>query len=704
MNEKTTLFDVVSSEVLGNATGKDCIFQVIDDIITSHTRLLECMSKAATHFNGLEKYTLLPCSTLHPSLLSPSDCIICSGDVEMEDNNLKLLMRKWSYFLPPADYSSSTDLNTMTAGDRMKLNTLRIQEGVLEMYLVGKPMMESAKTLYTSFSFVPQPGTSNEYSHQELMHLRGQLSQPFCESLSKQEKTVLDYEFHSASFELYQGLISSLTTAVYILVNAINEGKGSVDPKQYLCTFLCIEKDNDDFFEKENESCRMSKSQEAHIKGVKLCHLYSTLEMLMKWNDSGVYDFHMLPYAMKRHMSDEDKAIIFSCQDREYKDRNVELLRDLKFLESSLVHLEPWLMKNIDIIPQTSINSLLDKEQTCLAKYIPDGVQIPHYVSLRLVTRRLMLSCQTAKPPCDTGACDEWQENDPEPWKHFHCTLQARRDYANPLDGHTKQNYGFETKTVTEIETTGFDCVSESSTTSTYAEDFMSLDVDMCLAQMAELQVDPEAEIDNKEVCKLLVAIGLSECVDWAKAEVITGNDLMGSDNDGLTDENIKDLQLKNSFHRLKLIVNLERLKNYERRHSSLALSYPPREIARFLSSIGHQYEKYSQLFLDNGVDGEILHRASSEALKDLGVPSAVDRALIMHRFCALINGPSELSARFPTEKVYYEVIKLGLEEVATFVKEHGIDGELIANANDELREEMGIKAVHFRKLRNKCK
>ena len=81
---------------------------------------------------------------------------------DTEDNNLKLLMRKWSYFLPPADYSSSTDLNTMTAGGRMKLNTLRIQEGVLEMYLAGKPMIESAKTLYTSFSFVPQPGTSNE--------------------------------------------------------------------------------------------------------------------------------------------------------------------------------------------------------------------------------------------------------------------------------------------------------------------------------------------------------------------------------------------------------------------------------------------------------------------------------------------------------------------------------------------------------------
>ena len=211
-------------------------------------------------------------------------------------------------------------------------------------------------------------------------------------------------------------------------------------------------------------------------------------------------------------------------------------------------------------------------------------------------------------------------------------------------------------------------------------------------------------EFDNKEVCKLLLAIGLPECVEWAQNEEITGNDLMGTDNDGLTDENIKELHLRNSFYRLKLLVNLERLKHYECRLSPLASSYPPREIARFLSSIGHQYEKYSQLFLDNGVDGEILYRASDEALKDLGVCRAVDRALIMHRFCALINGPSDLSARFPPEKVYDEALKLGLEEIGEFVKEHGIDGEVIANANDELREEMGIKAKHLRKLRNVCK
>ena len=57
---------------------------------------------------------------------------------------------------------------------------------------------------------------------------------------------------------------------------------------------------------------RMSKSQEAHIKGVKLCHLFSTLEMFVKWNNSGVYDFHLLPYAMKKQISEDDEAAFLS--------------------------------------------------------------------------------------------------------------------------------------------------------------------------------------------------------------------------------------------------------------------------------------------------------------------------------------------------------------------------------------------------------
>ena len=76
--------------------------------------------------------------------------------------NWELLMRKWSHFLPSADISGSTDCDRMNPVDRMNFNVFQLQEDVVAMYLAGKPRIESAQSLYTSFSFVSQHGTSNE--------------------------------------------------------------------------------------------------------------------------------------------------------------------------------------------------------------------------------------------------------------------------------------------------------------------------------------------------------------------------------------------------------------------------------------------------------------------------------------------------------------------------------------------------------------
>ena len=34
----------------------------------------------------------------------------------------------------------------------------------------------------------------------------------------------------------------------------------------------------------------------------------------MKWNDAGVYDFHMLPYAMKGNMAKVNERSFLLCQ------------------------------------------------------------------------------------------------------------------------------------------------------------------------------------------------------------------------------------------------------------------------------------------------------------------------------------------------------------------------------------------------------
>ena len=197
-------------------------------------------------------------------------------------------------------------------------------------------------------------------------------------------------------------------------------------------------------------------------------------------------------------------------------------------------------------------------------------------------------------------------------------------------------------------------------------------------------------ELSTDEVCMFLADIGLPECKEWAVAEDITGEDLMvfktNEDLDGL----------ENSFCRLKLLVNLHCLQNNFQR-TEMAKQYPPHKIAQFLA--GENYAQYTGLFIDNGIDGEILHRASDQALERLGITCALDRALMKQKFSKLIG---ESSSALPEEKFHEILMKSGLEEVATFVKEHGIDSDTFENASDGLRDEMKIKSGDYRKINRK--
>ena len=178
----------------------------------------------------------------------------------------------------------------------------------------------------------------------------------------------------------------------------------------------------------------------------------------------------------------------------------------------------------------------------------------------------------------------------------------------------------------------------------------------------------------------------------------------MGSDNKDLTDENLKGLGLENNLHRLKLLVSLERLEN-DCRLGDKAIAYPPRKIADFLNSQGQSYEKYIQLVLDNGIDGEMLYRASEQALTDLGIDSPVDRALMKQKFCAMLDGPTMMSQTFPPERVCEVLIQMKLNEAVKFVMKHGIDGEVVANASNDLMKEMGVKTKgQMRKLQSEFK
>ena len=63
------------------------------------------------------------------------------------------------------------------------------------------------------------------------------------------------------------------------------------------------------------------------------------------------------------------------------------------------------------------------------------------------------------------------------------------------------------------------------------------------------------AQYDVDEVCQFLEATGLSQCVEWAKSEEMTGDLLVDDSGKVLSDENLSGLGLDSSFYCLKLLV-----------------------------------------------------------------------------------------------------------------------------------------------------
>ena len=64
--------------------------------------------------------------------------------------------------------------------------------------------------------------------------------------------------------------------------------------------------------------CSLSPSQLACLQALKLPYLYSTLEQFVNWVKDGMYDFHQLPFVMKKHLEPEDKEVL-SMLDTNYE-------------------------------------------------------------------------------------------------------------------------------------------------------------------------------------------------------------------------------------------------------------------------------------------------------------------------------------------------------------------------------------------------
>ena len=91
----------------------------------------------------------------------------------------------------------------------------------------------------------------------------------------------------------------------------------------------------------------LSDTQLACLSSVRLCFLFSTLELFVRWVKEGLYDFNSLPMALKVHLTEEDSTLLEQLPKR-FPGTSSQLLVELKELSDVLLHIESHLIKEVN--------------------------------------------------------------------------------------------------------------------------------------------------------------------------------------------------------------------------------------------------------------------------------------------------------------------------------------------------------------------
>lgn len=125
------------------------------------------------------------------------------------------------------------------------------------------------------------------------------------------------------------------------------------------------------------------------------------------------------------------------------------------------------------------------------------------------------------------------------------------------------------------------------------------------------------------------------------------------------------------------------------------AKNYPLKEVLAFLEIRG--LGRYSNIFEEYDINGELLIQFQDDELCDIGIESALDRLRISTYFRRHVVKSEGLAELYPVEVVVQFLQETRtLQQFATSFGENKVDGELLLNASDEVMAELGVeKGVH---------
>ena len=125
------------------------------------------------------------------------------------------------------------------------------------------------------------------------------------------------------------------------------------------------------------------------------------------------------------------------------------------------------------------------------------------------------------------------------------------------------------------------------------------------------------------------------------------------------------------------------------------AANYSCEALCDFLEKIG--MEEYVQNFEEYSISGDILLSAGQK-LDGLGINNPLHCLKICILFRRELEGLSKIAKKFPVEEVVRFLHSIKMNEHVQSFQEHGIDGELLLEASEEVLEELGVKN-HIQRL-----
>lgn len=129
-----------------------------------------------------------------------------------------------------------------------------------------------------------------------------------------------------------------------------------------------------------------------------------------------------------------------------------------------------------------------------------------------------------------------------------------------------------------------------------------------------------------------------------------------------------------------------------------------PDDVADFLCRIN--LPKYSEVFKESEISGELLLEADVDILKELGVESPLHQMLIMELFRRELKGGA---VRFSADYMMDFLKQYRLDKYGPSLLSHGIDGDMLLDVEDKLMKsvlkEVGVTSlVDALKIKSKFK